>query len=269
MPTIIAVIGLKLLTIPGAAQTSANGINDSGQIVGQFIDANGVAHGFACDGNSFCQLDYPGSAGTSLLGINNLGQIVGMFTTLAATYGFLYDRGTFSPPLTYPNAGNLTVANGINDRGEIVGVFQDAAPGGHSFYYKAGNYYALDYPGARETAAEDINDNGQIVGDFPDGRGTHGFVFLENAGIFSPPLDYPNTTVTGLHTINNGGQIVGTFNDARGNQQPFLCVAGQLNPIQIPGATTAAINAISDRGEVVGNFQSAGGSFSFSATIPV
>ncbi len=127
--------------------------------------------------------------------------MVGMFTTLNATSSFLYDRRTFSPPLTYPGARNFTVPNGINDRGEIVGVYQDAVPGEHSFLYKAGTYEPLIYPGA---------------------KGTHGFVYLENVGVFTPPLGCPIGTVTALQGINHGGQIVGGCIDAQGNE-PHSC----------------------------------------------
>ncbi len=267
MPTNISLLSIKLLTISGASQMSANGINDNGQVVGQFTDARGVGHGFVYEEESFCQLDYPGAIGTQLLGINNLGQMVGMFTTLTATSGFLYDRGTFSPPLNYPGAGNLTVANGINDRGQIVGVYQDATSGEHSFLYKAGKYEALIYPGAKEIGTQDINNSGQIVGDFSDAKGTHGFVYLENVGVFTPALDCPTGTNTALRRINHGGQIVGGCFDAQGNEHPFLYMAGALNPIHIPGAVSASINGINDRAQVVGNLRSAGGAQSFVAAI--
>lgn len=269
MPTNISLVSIKPLAIPGATQMSANDINDSGQVVGQFIDARGGAHGFVYEEESFCQLDYPGATATQILGINNLGQMVGMFTTLTATSGFLYDRGTFSPPLTYPGAGNLTVPNGINDRVEIVGVYQDATPGQHSFLFKAGKYMALVYPGAKETAAQGICNSGQVVGDFPDAKGTHGFVYLENVGMFTPTLDCPTGTVTALRGINNGGQIVGGCVDAQGNEHPFLYLASSLNPILIPGAISASANGINDRGQVVGNFRAAGGTQSYIASIPV
>ena len=200
---------------------------------------------------SFCQLDYPGAAETDILGINNLGQMVGMFTTLTATAGFLYDRGTFSPPMTYPAPGSLTVPNGVNDRGEIVGVFQDAGPGEHSFLYKAGNYEPLTYPGATETAAQGINNSGQVVGSFPDVGGTHGFVHLENVGVFSPHLNCPTGIMTTIRGINNGAQIVGGCFDAQGHEHPFLYIAGALHRILIPGATSAAQIALTTAGRLL------------------
>jgi probable HAF family extracellular repeat protein len=54
----------------------------------------------------------------------------------------------------------------------------------------------LTYPGATETAAQGINNSGQVVGSFPDVGGTHGFVYLENVGVFSPPLNCPTGIMT-------------------------------------------------------------------------
>jgi probable HAF family extracellular repeat protein len=267
VPTNLNLITVKLLAIPAAIRMSANDINDDCQVVGQFTDAQNRVHGFVYQGESVCQLDYPGATTTEILGINNLGQMVGLFTTLTATSGFSYDRGTFSPPLTYPGAGNLTIPNGINDRGEIVGVYQDAAPGEHSFLYKAGNYGTLVYPGATETGAQDINNSGQVVGDFPDPKGTHGFVYLENVGVFTPPLDNPPSTEIALRGVNNGGQIIGGYFDAVGHEHPFLYMASSLNPILIPGAISASAIGVNDRGQVVGNIQSANGAWSFVASI--
>jgi probable HAF family extracellular repeat protein len=268
MPTNINLVSMKLLTIHGATQMIANDINDNGQVVGQFTDAGGGVHGFVYEEESFCQLDYPGGTGTNILGINNLGQMVGMFSSLTATSGFFYDRGVFSAPLTYPGAGNLTVPNGINDRGEMVGVYQDAGPGQHSFRYSAGRYAALAYPGANDIGAQGINNSGQVVGDFADARGTHGFVYLDNVGVFTPALDCPTGNVTALRGINNSGQIVGGCIDAQGNEHPFLYMAAGLNPILVPGAVSAAIIGINDRAQVVGNLRLAKGAHSFVAALP-
>src|SRR4051794_8940025 len=80
MPTKLMLLSTKLLAIAGATQMTANDINDHGQVVGQFTDSRGVAHGFLYEEESYCQIDYPAATETNLLGINNLGQIVGMFT---------------------------------------------------------------------------------------------------------------------------------------------------------------------------------------------
>ena len=66
------------INFPQATLTSAAEINDSGQIVGWYRDANGVEHGFVMSGGgNFVSVDPPGSVDTFLQGINNKGQTVG------------------------------------------------------------------------------------------------------------------------------------------------------------------------------------------------
>src|SRR5215467_646140 len=66
------------IDVPGAINTQAFGINDSGQIVGFFDDALG-GHGFVLDtGGNFTTIDVPGASSTRAFGINDSGQIVGI-----------------------------------------------------------------------------------------------------------------------------------------------------------------------------------------------
>lgn len=77
--------------VPEATLTQADDINDHGQIVGAYIDANGGTHGFLKLQNSFFTLDFPGAAITAAWGINNRGQIVGDYRDSigAAPHGFI------------------------------------------------------------------------------------------------------------------------------------------------------------------------------------
>jgi probable HAF family extracellular repeat protein len=260
------IVAVRPLRIPGAVQMTANAINDKGQIVGQYSDSHGP-HGFLYQDGAFCRIDHPDPdvTGINLIGINNLGQIVGMVTTSTGTFGCMYDRGTFSPLLRYPGAAS-TIANGINDRGQIVGVFQGATSGG--FLYKSFQFQPVGYPGIGETTVEDINENGQIVGNFANKKGTHGFVFLENVGAFTSLIDYPGAAVTFLRAINNEGQIVGGFVDQDGHEHPFLCVAAELHRVLIPEAISSSLNGINSLGQVVGNAVQKDGDHSFLATLP-
>jgi uncharacterized membrane protein len=79
----------------------------------------------------------------------------------------------------------FTVAFGINNAGQIVGLFSDAT-GGHGFFRDSGGLFTtLDVPG-RPTFALGINDAGQIVGDFNDAAGTHGFLATPIASVPEP-----------------------------------------------------------------------------------
>src|SRR5262249_4245487 len=102
---------------------------------------------------------------------------------------------------------SFTQAYGINDAGQIVGVFSSATGGG-GFLDTAGSFTTINVPGAGGgTSANGINNLGQIVGSFvaPDGT-THGFLYSD--GSFTT-IDVPGGRSTEVNGINDAGQIVG------------------------------------------------------------
>jgi probable HAF family extracellular repeat protein len=117
------------LDFPGASQSAALGINDSGQVVGGYF--SDVIHGFLLSGGIF-SLDFPGAIRTDPTGINNSGQVVGRYQSAdGAQHSFLLSGGVFS---TFEFPGAVTTsANGINDSGQIVGSYADAEGGQHGY----------------------------------------------------------------------------------------------------------------------------------------
>ena len=93
-----------------------------------------------------------------------------------------------------------TYANGINDAGQIVGVFFNCAsscaanprmfPTEHTFLKDSAVFTTIDVPGARFTDAFGINDAGQIVGRFLNANVATDSGFLKD-GAASPPLMSP------------------------------------------------------------------------------
>ena len=74
----------------GALSSQALGVNNLGDIVGDYIDGGGVMHGYLDVGGVFTSFDPSGSAGTTANGINDLGQIVGFYVDANDnTIGFL------------------------------------------------------------------------------------------------------------------------------------------------------------------------------------
>jgi uncharacterized membrane protein len=59
------------LTSPGGLPVRPTKINNEGDIVGTFIDANLNEHGFSLDKGRFSIIDAPGALGTALIGLNN------------------------------------------------------------------------------------------------------------------------------------------------------------------------------------------------------
>ena len=65
----------------------------------------------------------------------------------------------------------------INQSGQIVGDYVDAAGNDRGFLYSDGRYTTLDPAGATWTDAYGINAQGEIVGTYSDSQGVvHGFI---------------------------------------------------------------------------------------------
>ena len=165
-----------------------------------------------------------------------------------------HDELTFTQ-IDVPDA-TLTVASGINDRGQIVGLLVDTGNVVHGFLLDKGVSSRIDPPGATFTQPLAINDQGQIVGIFEDAGGiTHGF--LLDDGAFTT-IDFPGATNTELTDINDRGQIVGAFQNTEGIFHGFLLEQGVFTRIEFPGAIGTEPTGINDRGQVTGLFLDAG-----------
>ena len=117
---------LVSLSYPGALQTAALAINDSGTVVGSFADSNG-GHGFLYHGGTWAQVDYSTNPGTSLDGISNNNVVVGHFQWLSTYSAFLYANGVFKN-IFVPNADSTQVTD-ISANGVISGnaAFSDGS----------------------------------------------------------------------------------------------------------------------------------------------
>jgi hypothetical protein len=104
-------------TGPGQG-TQPNAINNSGEIVGFYFDANGVRHSYSQIGNQYTNFDPPneGTVGPFSIatGINPQGQIVGAYRgTDRLSHGYLLSGGqytTFDDPLAVLAASSLPFA---------------------------------------------------------------------------------------------------------------------------------------------------------------
>jgi uncharacterized membrane protein len=165
-----------LLDFPRSNLTEAIGINDDGQIVGDYRDSGGRFHGFFWDAGLFLTFDvpFPEATLTAPSGINNVGQIVGFYLDNNVTdlfpnghaHGFLYDNGFFTS-FDIPDA-STTLPMDINDRGQIVGVYADNVniDIAHTFLFENGRFTTINvpFPGVIFTDVSGINNRGQIVG---------------------------------------------------------------------------------------------------------
>jgi hypothetical protein len=84
--------------------TTAFGVNDTDQIVGQYQDRFSTSvHSFLESGGTYTTLDDPLGLSTLAFGINASGQIVGQYGTSTSGHGFLFSGGTYTT-LDVPSA---------------------------------------------------------------------------------------------------------------------------------------------------------------------
>jgi hypothetical protein len=193
---------------PGAASTSANGINNGNIIVGSYVDSSNVSHGFKYANGTFTGINFPGAATTSAMGISDPGDVVGSYQLSNASnspvHGFLLHNGTFTTIDDPKTSGAVLV--GINKSGTIVGN------GWNGFVYQNGTFTYLNAPlqagEVAYTQVNGINNLGQVVGQVFSGDNWRGFWVPTNGSDydFFQPIFSLDNQVTG---INGGGDIVG------------------------------------------------------------
>ena len=111
------------ISIPDAVSGFAYGINTSNQVVGQYTDTGGIAHGFFrdSDGTVTAPIDPPGATATVLFGLNDRNLLVGRFTASdGIERGFVLKQPDKVVVLDNPES-TLTSLNGINNNNVMCG----------------------------------------------------------------------------------------------------------------------------------------------------
>jgi hypothetical protein len=113
----------------------ATGINDRGDISGLTVTSSGD-FGWLIHRGHVSAFNYPAGSNTMALGLNAHDEIVGSFVDGAGdTHGFTLTNPTgrhsrwteIDDPNALNTPGNGTVVNGLNNAGDLVGFYTDAA----------------------------------------------------------------------------------------------------------------------------------------------
>jgi hypothetical protein len=97
--------------------TAAHDMNNSGSIVGGFVDAEGNGHGFLLASGTFTQLDFPSGSYTTASGVNAVTNIVGSFVdSFGITHGYFRSKKTMNPSTVAVVASKNAVAVNPNAR---------------------------------------------------------------------------------------------------------------------------------------------------------
>jgi uncharacterized membrane protein len=219
--------------------------------------------------------------------------VVGPSTDAAGIqHGFRVDRRGCLVRVDYPGPPrSKNEAVGINDRGQIVGVYgrygDETTGETHTYVRDRRGFTSYDVPGALATGASKNNDRTADA---------HGFLFDDGEltlidarrrpdvpvrhqrpradprlrgerrqhrrlrvhprppGAYTPLPDVPDALATIPFGVNDRGQVVGFYLDGNGTQHGYLLDRGRFTTIDVPGAAATDAFGINDHGQIVGAF---------------
>ncbi|MBL9127568.1 MAG: hypothetical protein JNL97_07975, partial [Verrucomicrobiales bacterium] len=205
---------------PGAAQTTLYGINNRGDIVGEFkpdLTSANIPFVRWADGTPQV-LHLPGLSGVRVYDINDDRVIVGRYKDAANK-----NRTFYATPLA-------------------------PAPTSLGFVFET-----LDIPGSSETLLSDIRNDGTLVGRFKNHDGlSQGFI---RSGTNLTTFNVTGSTATFPGGIDNFGRVAGFYRNATNAevQHGFIRdIDGTITTIDGPGQTFTYAWRINDMGQVNG-----------------
>jgi uncharacterized membrane protein len=152
----------------GSTAAAANAINDDGDIVGSYKDSNGVTEGYLLTKHGYTSFNVFMSQINAATGINDKGKLVywSVSGISGDTTSYLYDIKTQqSTEIDVPGATD-SLAQDINNEGDITFEWLDSAGGAHGALLHAGKYYKFEYPKSPWGFATGLNDRNVMVGDY-------------------------------------------------------------------------------------------------------
>jgi hypothetical protein len=180
------------------------------------------------------------------------------FGQQAASTGSIQVLTTFD----YPGAGNSTLPQKINERGDVVGEFIDSSGVVRGFVRFSDGSFSDPIVDPNDTVGftegRGINNSGIVDGDYVISDGTVHSFFL-SGGTFTE-YDVPGALQTNLLSINDAGELTGTFDPGNGVFQAFIDRGGTITSYSVPGAAaTLAYEMNNSKQLTVGYFVDSSG----------
>jgi len=217
---------MTLLALPGTA-SHAKDINDSGQVVGDYVTAAGTRAFLWDPVAGALELGMlPGSTSCYATAINRYEDVVGYCVNPAATFplkAFIWSRQA-GMRAVLPKFSGSTVALGVNDLRQVVGYVQDKTSSS-AFICDMASSRTVYMPaprtrsGSQYSVAHGVNEAGTAAGE----ANARAYLYLQgkqydlNSLI---PGDSGWTLVAAYH-LNAAGQIVGVGN-LNGRRRGFM-----------------------------------------------
>lgn len=276
LPLTAGAINLQSYTsiyYPGSDFTLVKGVNDSGQLVGEYRTGT-TTHAFYYDGTDYYNIDRDTSSTVNeAWGINNSAQIAagGAISGGGGYYGYYGDWNNPTDFGLQITGGTFNELFDINDAGMMVGGYGDSSTYNAFIYDPTLNSFStVSMPNATTTTAIGINNANQVVGTYKDSSNSyHGFLF-DGTGYTS--IDMPGATKTEALGINNNGQVVGYYVDSNLLTHGYIfdIFSQAFTTLDIPelGSYGTRVFDINDNGLLVGGyFDMNGFHYGFTATM--
>lgn len=241
-------------------------IAPSGEIAGEYIDANNVQHGFLRSPHGrLTTFDPPGSGFTTVRALNPQGVIVGGYLTTTTIHAYLRTPDGEFTTWVAPGACDISINDGchgsgawnINIFGTIVGPYEDTSGNfvAHTSVRRSdGTFTTFEVPGSSMLAGQGtlpgtpggLNDFGAITGLYYDANNNfHGFLRKRDGTFVKFEAPGADTTDTFYGTfpqgLNDLEAIEGYYLDASGVFHGFLRSRdGKFTSFDAPGADLTA-----------------------------
>jgi len=241
----------------GALHTRAMGINNAGQVMGEYLYSGMWRGAFLWQDGVMTDLGSFGGGLTRVFGMNDAGAIVGVSTNaLGKSRAFLWQAGAMTDLGELPGSEHCFAVD-VNERGQVLGYCYCTDGRTAGFLWNAGTMVDLGSLGGSVTYPSALNELGQVAGSSTTASGsTRGF-FWQNGSMTSVGTlggDY-----SGAHGLNNRGQVIGLSVTATGAQRSYLWENGSMTELATLGGDYGVAQAINDAGQIIGNSRTAAG----------
>ena len=212
---------LSTYDVPDSLTFGFYGLNNAGQTVGFYQDANGVSHGVVLQEGELTQFDFPGAAETEIFGVSESGLLIGdIFDADGTIHGFVGGE-QFDVP-----GAVITYADDMNADGTLVGSYVDADGIYHGYMrHPDGSFTTFDFPGILSNLeylfVNAINDAGVIVFRAKElDSSERTYIRLPDGTL--KELKFPGSVTTVARDIDREGQVIGYYDTLDGRRYGFI-----------------------------------------------
>lgn len=230
-----ALYTISLLAI--ASSSYAVALNDSGQVIGHYLDAEHQINAFKWQDKTVKTV----VTGGEVRRINNRGQIVG-WQELGQSEAFLYEAD--GEMIRLNTLGGASQAMAINDAGQTAGRITRGSDRAY-----------VDQSGVMQLIANEIdgyaiamNNLGDVLILAVNGSGCR--TLLWRHGVLTDLGDFGGELTVG-RDMNDAGQVVGWAQTTSGDYHPFLWDDGVLHDLSVYTGSFGAAVAINEAGVIL------------------